>query len=223
MKQFLILQFILWGVSLSLLGQNVPNHDSGRHIIPIPLEVFPADKGVLMQMVVTKKLAPDTRWGIFALSEYYGDYDREMPMDEFIAQTYLTYDVLPGLSVTGGTAINHVSGFSPSLGLQLAMPFKDFFFLIVPRVELIGNNNAELLGFVEYKPMFNEKWGLYSRVQALYAQNLQAKAHEISYLRLRLGASYKGFQFGLGTNHVNYGPMKFHKDFYGVFLRASLF
>lgn len=191
--------------------------------IPIPFEAFVSDQGLLMQVVTTKKLTPTSRFGVFVLSEFYGDFNRERKNDEFITQTYLTYEIIRGLSATAGGAINHVSGFSPSVGVQVAMPFKDFFLLLSPRYETANNRNAEILGFLEYKPAISGKWGIYSRVQALYAHNTAENLHEISYIRLRLGASYKTFKFGLGSNHMSYGPMKHREDFYGIFARALLF
>lgn len=225
MKRILFLALLLIFTGLSVFAQTESNVKPIRnsHIMPVPFEIFMPVEGLHMQMVLNKKLVPDSRWGMFVLSEYYGDYDRDRREDEFIVQSLLTFDIIRGLALTGGGAINSATGFSPSFGLQFALPFHDFFLLLAPRVEIFNNKAAEILGFLEYKPMFSENWGLYSRVQALYAHSLKNDTHEISYVRFRLGASYKNFQFGLGTNHTAYGPIKFGKNLYGIFARTTLF
>jgi hypothetical protein len=86
---------------------------------------------------------------------------------------------------------------------------------------LSKNSNAEGFVMAEYKPEINENWKIYSRVQGLYAQNLNSGEHARSYLMLRLGLSYKDIRFGLGANWDAYGPEKQSKQNYGVFLAAT--
>lgn len=190
---------------------------------PIPIEAFASDKGLLMQMVVSKHLAPTSNFGMFALLEYFGDYENDNSKNQFIGQTYLTYDIWKGISVVGGTAINHVNGFRPTAGLQYVLVKNDFFVLLLPRVDLTESNNLEAFGILEYKPKFNENWGLYTRFQGLYNHNTRADLHEVSYARLRVGLSYKNYQFGLGANFASYGPTKHNENSFGVFVRTQLF
>ena len=190
---------------------------------PIPIEAFATNKGLLMQMTVAKKFQPESKLGIFVLTEYYADYDNEQPKHKYLIQTFLTYDLGKGFSAIGGGAINQASGFRPTVGIQYIYAKNDFFALIIPRVDLTETYNLEAFGFVEYKPKLNEKWGLYNRIQAVYNHNPKDNLHDISYIRLRAGLSYENFQFGLGANFAQYGPLKINENSYGIFARAVIF
>ncbi|MBD3903320.1 hypothetical protein NAL32_02610 [Chryseobacterium sp. Ch-15] len=225
MKKIASITLLSIGLSTQILAQQKDTLSTNKSngTAPIPLEAFASNKGVLMQMVVTKHLVPQSKFGIFALTEYYGDYKNDQSKNKYLAQTYLTYDILKGMSVVSGVAINQANGFRPTAGLQYVLKKKDFFVLLLPRVDLTETNNMEAFGIFEYQPKFNENWGLYTRFQGLYNHNTSANLHEISYARLRAGLSYKNYQFGLGANFASYGPAKHKENSFGIFVRTQLF
>ncbi len=114
------------------------------------------------------------------------------------------------------------NGFRPTAGLQYVIANRKLLALVLPRIDLTQTYNFELFGLVEYKPKFTKSWGLYSRVQGLYDQNTKQDFHDRSYIWLRLGASYKNFQFGLGSNFDFYGKNKTNENSFGGFLRIEL-
>ena len=119
--------------------------------------------------------------------------------------------------------MNYMTGFRPSAGLQYVFANRQLLAVVLPRFDLTQTYNFETFGLFEYKPKFTQNWGLYSRVQGLYNHNTKLGFHDRSYIWLRLGASYKNFQFGLGTDLDFYGPDQINENSFGGFIRTELF
>ncbi len=192
---------------------------------PLNIEPFFSCDGIMVTMNMNKPLAPTSRFGLFILSEYYGTYaaHRQAMENQFMSQTHLTYRLLKNLSLEGGLIINNVDGLRPTVGFQYSIGLPDFFFMIVPRVDLTQTHNVEVMSFLEYLPMFNEKWGLYIYIEGLYNQDMENNVHALSYFRLRVGLQYRSYRFGLGANFSAYGPSKFKDNQYGIFIGAIFF
>ena len=225
MKQLFTLFLLTISISITLFGQE--NDSLATKIesksAPIPTEIFATNKGFLMNAIVAKNFSAQSKFGLFALMEYYGDYKNVQGNHQFLGQSFLSYNVWKGFSLLGGATINQATGFKPTLGFQYLLAGKDYFILVIPRFDLVEEYNFEAFAMVEYMPKFSENWGLYTRVQGLYNQGLKHNLHDISYIRLRLGASYKNFRFGIGANYAFYGPLKHNENSYGLFVRAMLF
>ncbi len=192
---------------------------------PINLETLFSDKGSLIGLNFSRAIAPGSRFGIFSIAEHYGTHKIEEQLlgNSYMAQTHLTYQLFKNFNITAGGMITQATGFRPIAGLQYNLKLSDFFILLSPRIDLNQSYSGEILGFVEYTPQFNGGWGLYSRFQGMYTHNLKNDYHDISYLRGRIGASYKNFRFGLGLNFTYYGPTKVRQDDIGLFLGLLLF
>lgn len=91
-----------------------------------------------------------------------------------------------------------------------------------PRIDVSKNPNAELFGIAEYKPVLTSQFNLYTKVQALYTQNLGLDIHSRSYVMLRAGLTFKEFSFGVAGNIDFYGPNKINKNNVGAFLLMRL-
>ncbi len=195
-----------------------------NHNDPIPVEIFVGNNGISFQSIIAKHFNPDSRFGFFNVTQFTGNYTtEEQNKNEMMSLALVTVDVWKGFSVNAGAFIDNFTGFSPTAGLQYAFANKEFLVIALPRIDLIRNYNFEAFGLIEYKPMFNAKWGLYTRLQALYNENIKQKSHERSYINLRFGAIYKNFQFGIGYNYDVYGPSKQDQHSLGGFARAELF
>ncbi|MCO6482360.1 MAG: hypothetical protein J5I62_06160 [Flavobacteriales bacterium] len=192
---------------------------------PVNLEPFAGTRGMLLATNYSKPLAPSSRFGIFAITEFYGVYqpEEQLRKDQFMGQAHLTFALLRNLRINAGAITDHVDGFRPTAGIQYHVRSGDLFILFAPRIDLSQGHNGELFGFAEYTPRLKGDWKLYGRVQGLYNQNLELDMHAFSYVRLRLGVSYRTFRFGAGANYSTYGPFKVHEDEYGLFLGALLF
>lgn len=192
---------------------------------PINFESLVATQGAVFATNFSKSLVPNRRFGIFSIGEYYGNYkvaDQGLK-NRYMAQTHLTYNVVGNFNLTLGAMITHATGFRPTAGFQYNVRVKDFFFLVNPRVDLTQTYNGEFMGFVEFTPEINSQWRIYSRVQGLYNQNFKDSHHDFSYVKLRLGASYKQYRFGVGGDFSFFGPQKHNQNDLGLFLGILIF
>lgn len=192
-------------------------------ITPIPLELFAGDEGLVFQMIVAKKFAPESRYGFFSVNNFFGDYSRANPQNELLSQAFATADIAYGISLLGGVSINNFTGWGPTAGLQYLFVNKNLLAIILPRYELGQEAHVEVFGLLEYRPRLTETWGIYSRVQAMYNQNVSTSAHDRSFVWLRAGVSYKNLQFGLGANLDYFGPEIKNQYSVGGFIRTELF
>lgn len=214
-----ILLALLFFKTFHLSAQN------NETVNPISVESFWGNRGALVEMTFHKPLKSQSKFGILSISEYYGTYNAKKQDDEnqYMMQTHLTYNLFDNFDLVAGAITNNVDGLRPTAGFQYILPYKDFFFVAMPRIDLTQTHNAEILSLIEYTPSIHKKWSLYSRVEGLYNQDLKNNTHAISYLRLRLGTSYDIFRFGLGANFSSYGEDKFHENQFGAFIGALLF
>lgn len=222
-KNTILLIILYFGIATLLQAQNdtIPQPS----VQPVNIETSLGNKGVLINSNYSKSFTPESRFGVFFIGELYGTYKTETQEEEnqFMAQTHLTYEFLPNLKLTGGVILNQVDGLRPTIGLQYTLKWKDFLFFVDPRVDLTQSHNLELMGFVEYNHPLKRNWGLYSRIQGLYNHDPQHGFHAFSYLRLRLGTSYKNYRFGIAGNLTTLGPLKTHDNQIGIFVGALFF
>jgi hypothetical protein len=80
------------------------------------------------------------------------------------------------------------------------------------------NGAYELFGMVEYQPKIRDgDWTWYTRFQ--FMTNHGSRGHNRSYEQFRIGAGYKGNQFGFGFTLDQYGPSPGSIVNSGVFIR----
>jgi hypothetical protein len=189
---------------------------------PVTIEVLTGDVGIASQMIINKSFSSVPRLGFFSVTNISSKWNETTSKDA-MSQANITFEIVKGLRLFGGMHYTPTTGLRPTSALMYTLNYKSLLLSIGPRIDLSKNSNAEGFVMAEYKPEINENWKIYSRVQGLYAQNLNSGEHARSYLMLRLGLSYKDIRFGLGANWDAYGPEKQSKQNYGIFLAASLF
>ena len=189
---------------------------------PVTIEVLTGDVGIASQMIINKSFRSVPRLGFFSVTNISSKWNGTTSKDA-MSQANITFEIVKGLRLFGGMHYTPTTGLRPTSALMYTLNYKSLLLSIGPRIDLSKNSNAEGFVMAEYKPEINENWKIYSRVQGLYAQNLNSGEHARSYLMLRLGLSYKDIRFGLGANWDAYGPEKQSKQNYGVFLAVSLF
>lgn len=210
----LLFPFILRAQSLTLEQKQNP---------PVIMEVLVGNDGYASQMIINKVLRGIPKLSLFSVTNISSSWDEKLSQDA-MNQVNLKYDFLKGMSVFGGVHYTPVTGLRPTTALMYVIGTETFVFMVSPR--LIGFNEDSIVeGFamVEYKPILNENWSIYSRAQGLYNQTITAGDHARSYLMLRVGVSFNGFSFGLGANWDAFGAENIKKENYGVFLSANLF
>jgi len=189
---------------------------------PVTIEVLTGDVGIASQMIINKSFRSVPRLGFFSVTNISSKWNETTSKDA-MSQANITFEIVKGLRLFGGMHYTPTTGLRPTSALMYTLNYKSLLLSLGPRIDLSKNSNAEGFVMAEYKPEINENWKIYSRVQGLYAQNLNSGEHARGYLMLRLGLSYKDIRFGLGANWDAYGPEKQSKQNYGIFLAASLF
>ena len=189
---------------------------------PIPVEVFAGKNALAFQMIVNKRLSPNSRFGFFNVTHFVGDYKSTGHRNQYLSQLYLTTQFWKGFSLNTGVVMHFMTGFRPTAGVQYTFASKNFLAVMFPRFDLSQTYNFETLALAEYKPKFKNNWGLYARVQALYNQDSKFGLHDRSYLWLRAGPSYKNYKFGVGFNVDYYGPLKTNENNFVLFAIADL-
>ena len=101
----------------------------------VPVEIMVGNEHYWYQHVIAKKFTSSSRAGFFHVSSLHVFFDRDRT-DEIMSQSYLTYEVAPGVVAAVGTFYSTGPGLSPSFALQLSKKYRDFAFMLVPRVDL---------------------------------------------------------------------------------------
>ncbi|WHT39229.1 hypothetical protein QNH98_00450 [Myroides sp. mNGS23_01] len=190
---------------------------------PIPIEALFTTEAVNLRMTVNKKIVAQSRWGFFSAVDLLNTYDNNKDKNETMVLATVSYELLKGVSIHGGMWTNNIIGTRPTIGLSYTLLGKDFVLVNMPRVDLIENHNIENVLIFEYFPSLTENLRFYGRVQGLYNYDLNHKAHDRSYIDLRIGVTYKKVKMGIGANLDFYGPKAIYKQNIGVFVRTTLF
>lgn len=221
----LFLSFLFGAFFMLPLWAQESDGDPTPPVIPVSVEGFFDDKGALVEMTMAKPFSPESRWGFLMLTEYYGDWSakHQEENNSYMAQTHISYALFDNIMLIGGLFITDADGLRPTVGLEYFFERKNLFFLLVPRVDLTQSHNGEVLAYLTYTPPLKKDWSLYTRVEGLYNHDWDHGEHSYSYLRLRLGLSYKIFRFGIGTSFTSYGSEKFKDNRFGIFAGVLLF
>ena len=183
---------------------------------PVTIEVLTGDAGIASQMIINKSFRSVPRLG-FLLLQIFPQNGTKQPQKDAMSQANITFEIVKGLRLFGGMHYTPTTGLRPTTALMYTINYKSLLLSIGPRIDLSKNSNAEGFVMAEYKPEINENWKIYSRVQGLYAQNLNSGEHARSYLMLRLGLSYKEIRFGFRSELGCVWSGKAGKQNYGVF------
>lgn len=222
-KPFIITVLICISVFATQKVVAQPNEEHAPGPSPIPLEVTFSEGSWTSQLIIDKKLAPASKFGLFALTYIKANYDNDEYLRESVNLAFLKYDILKGLSVMSGALYNSHWGFRPYAGAQYGFYRKTFMAIVNSGFHLTETQNFESLAIVQYRPHLKGDWSLYTHVQGLYSQNTEAAMHDRSHFYARAGVSYKTYSFGIANNYDCYGPMHITDNKVGIFLSVLLF
>jgi hypothetical protein len=222
MKGFILLIVLLASCKI-VIGQQPETGTATKPVGPLPVEIFPESRGLYYQMIINKRLTSESRFGLYNITAFRGDYHNNPSKNEFYCLATLTARIWNGISIIGGGTMVSATGFRPTIGSQYSYIKKKIVLILIARVDLAETHNIETLGLLELNPKQKKNWGPYMRVQALFNYDTQMDFHARSAAYFRLGLAYKNFQFGFGTNVDFYGPRKINENSYGGFLSAYLF
>ncbi len=189
---------------------------------PVPVELLFGNNRIFFQSLVSKPFVPDSRFGLFTIATFQAGYKNEPDQFELAIPVQVSYRIWKGFGAFAGAAMNSKSGIHPVIGPQYVLASRKLLIVINGRYLLSGEHNYEGFAMVEFKPKLSDTWSLYSRVQGFYSYNTEGGFHDRSFYYLRLGLQNKNFSFGPAANLDAYGPDKFLKDNYGIYLSWQL-
>ncbi|MBC6367955.1 hypothetical protein [Algoriphagus sp. AK58] len=212
---FLLLIFSLFSIlPTSALAQGPPAP-------PTPVELMFGHERLDFQMVFKRNFAPQSKFSLLAIAVFSENYVKERRVGDSMVMPFQVNYALgkKGFFLAAGAEANSVAGFGTTLGLTHGYASKKWLAISVLNYQLGESKDVKLFGLYEYKPMLNEAWSIYSRLQFVYNYTLAEDHHNRSFLYLRAGLKKGPLGFGIGANWDQYGPDKISRDNYGLFTR----
>ncbi|WP_299530192.1 hypothetical protein [Ulvibacterium sp.] len=180
------------------------------------IESFFATEEMVVESWFFKPLTEGYELSIFSLNDAIIDYKTEDVA--LVSYSVLGYDIWKGIGpVLGGRFFDGRA--SALAGVQWAKAEEKFLITTNFTTELRNEPFYEFFLLTQYRFPLNENLGFFSQLQN--SINFNSEVHEFSFQRLRIGLSWKKYQFGLGTNTYQYGENWDFEIDPGIFLRLE--
>lgn len=189
----------------------------------IPVEVLAGNRAFAHQMYLTKYTDSTSRFGYFGYLRYETPYSDRLK-SSFLGQSIFFYDVAKGVSLGGGGYITG-AGFMPQLAVAYGRNIGDLSLMVFGSFEPVKPPNSEIFALVSYSPPLNKSGSLKLFTQFIGSYNFNYKnnlEYNFANQYLRLGLSYKDWQFGLATDLVQENAVGLLPTNTGLFLRRLL-
>lgn len=183
----------------------------------IPVEAMLGHQNYYYQHSFSRSIT-DTKLGFFHTSSFY--HFHHAKKNEIMSQAYVTYAFHPSVKLAVGSFYSSVPGFKVSMAIQVVKKMPDVTFVFVPRFDVRKNASAEIMTYIEYRPLIKKFVRLYTRAQAM--SNYGPENHNRSYQNFRIGIDFKKTQFGFALNVDEYGKEVRTARNLGVFIRYEL-
>ena len=218
------IHFLTILIAVAFSSQNLHAQDSIVNFKPktVFVEEMIGDKRQFLQLIVNKVFVEKKTIGLLSISSYAADYKDNLDNNEFQNTSLIYYHLFKGISINSGASFTSEEGLKNFVGLQYMYQSKTLSLIYMPSYYFINSHKLSNFALIEYKPVINENWSVYSRLQLHYNHDLENGNHFRSYAYSRLGLTYKYFSFGLAHNFDRYGASKNTKDNYGIFLKLTI-
>ena len=143
--------------------------------------------------------------------------------DEVGLQPTLFWKVYQTIAIGPSFYYNSFGGFSERLSAKFTLKKSKALLVVIPTVaysEKKHASQAELFAQFQLHTPLSSTISLWFNGQFLTVWD-KYKTHSRSFQQLRLGLSYKGHQFGLGTDFDQYGPKPIQKSSFGLYYRKT--
>ncbi|WP_298504401.1 hypothetical protein [uncultured Maribacter sp.] len=144
--------------------------------------------------------------------------------DEVGAQPTLFFNLNKSISLGPSLYYNSFGGFSERFSAKFTLKNSKALFVLIPTVAYSVKKNAslaEIFAQFQLSRPLSAKISLWLNGQLLTVWD-KFKIHSRSFQQIRLGASYKGHQVGLGLDCDQYGPKPIQKFSFGMYYRKTL-
>jgi hypothetical protein len=182
---------------------------------PVPIELMAGSAYASINVVLSKALAPQSRWGVFHQNTLVAGYHRD-DEDDVAMQSLLTFAAAGSFRITAGAFYGSIPGVSPTVGMQYLGQTKQWFILVSPRVNVEADPSYSVFSVLRYT-----RGMVYLSMQGL--NTFDSDRHIKSYQWLRLGIDLRGTQLGLGMNFDEAGPKPRVESSLGAFVRRPVF
>ena len=185
----------------------------------IPLELVMGHNYGAVDLAVSKKLAQDSRLGLFHLNMlqfYYNEPDK----NSFMFMDQLSFETVKNLMILGGASYSPM-GFMPNAGIQYVIGGKNFLVILYPGIFISSSPSFYGINSFQFSPAINENLKLLLLAELLNV--FSADGNILSTQWLRAGIEIKGVQFGLAVNFDEYGPNPALESNIGLFVRKEIF
>lgn len=143
--------------------------------------------------------------------------------DEVGVQPTLFWNFNKSISIGPSLYFNSFGGFSERLSAKFTLKKSNALFIVIPTVaysEKKQASQAEIFTQFQLNTPLTTTISLWFNWQFLTVWD-KFKTHSRSFQQLRLGASYEGHQFGLGSDFDQYGLKPIQKSSFGVYYRKT--
>jgi len=144
-------------------------------------------------------------------------------LDEVGVQPTIFWNINEAIALGPSLYYNSFGGFSERLSAKFMLKNSRALLVVIPTIAYSEQKDASLgevfAQFQLHKPL-NEKTSLWLNGQFLTVWDT-FKSHSRSFQQLRLGAAYKGNQFGFGFDFDQYGTTPITQSNFGLYYRNT--
>lgn len=158
-------------------------------------EVMPGHKRVFADLQYLKFFDPGQKVSLFARARATSAYNQQAT--DLFTGAYLNYTTRSGF---GGTILGRVAsnGSGVDAGVHFFKAKRTFMVYALPSINIGNPLLYSWFSILRYTPPIRENWKVYSSLELFSA--FGKEGHLSSAQRIRVGADYKGYQFGPALN-----------------------
>ena len=142
----------------------------------------------------------DRQWSLFSRSRASADYSGDQR--NIFLGVYLNRSFQNGL---GASMVGRISsiGTGIDLGPHWFKANKEWMIFALPSVKIADELQYQWFSISRWTPFINDNWNYYFGLELFSA--FHQDQHVVSVQRLRMGAQYINYQFGMGLNNSQLG------------------
>ncbi|MDT0607044.1 hypothetical protein [Croceitalea rosinachiae] len=188
------------------------------------LELFSGFEKTDFTLLSNYSINDSNTLGITNLAFFQKFRDKENQIfDEVGVQPTLCWNISKNIALGPSLYYNSFGGFSERLSAKFTLKKSKALLVVIPTVaysEKKRASQAELFAQFQLHTPLSGNISLWFNGQYLTVWD-KFKTHSRSFQQLRLGLSYQGHQFGLGSDFDQYGPKPIQKSSFGLYYRKT--
>lgn len=189
------------------------------------LELFSGFEKTDFTLLSSYSINNSNTLGVTTLAFFQKFRDKENQVfDEVGVQPTLFWNVSKNIALGPSLYYNSFGGLSERLSAKFTLKKSQALLVVIPTVaysEKKHSSLAEIFAQFQFHKPLSEKISLWFNGHFLTVWD-NFKTHSRSFQQLRLGLSYRGHQFGLGSDFDQYGPKPIQKFSFGLYYRKTL-